>query len=184
MWVTFLSLSVSQENKRVSELWESESPCWVGLQQWSCASVAFSIKRYVSWQLCTGKVKYKLETYCGMSCVKKNKQKKQLRKKQSPTQTSIRKAKKRNPYYCKVWFLIKWKRTSCAIWWTSSHFLHPLPKSITEEVRGQRRWSFMQTSSALPSGGDGVEGARREGGGTAADSLAVVHGGLGGRCFA
>lgn len=30
----------------------------------------------------------------------------------------------------------------------------------------------------------GVEGARREGGGTAADSLAVVHSGLGGRCFA
>lgn len=42
----------------------------------------------------------------------------------------------------------------------------------------------MQTSSALPSGGGGVEGARREGGGTAADSLAVVHSGLGGRCFA
>lgn len=44
----------------------------------------------------------------------------------------------------------------------------------------------MQTSSALPSGGGwgGVEGARREGGGTAADSLAVVHSGLGGRRFA
>lgn len=56
--------------------------------------MAFSIKQYVSWQLCTGKVKYKLETYCGMSCVKKNKKKKQIRKKQSPTRTSIRKAKK------------------------------------------------------------------------------------------
>lgn len=96
--------------------------------------MAFSIKRYVLWQLCTGKVKYKLETYCGMSCVKK---KQTNKKKTKPHSDKYRKAKKGNPYYCKVWFLVKWKRTSCALWWTSSHFLHLLPKSITE-VRGQR----------------------------------------------